>query len=79
MRECCRQGQAEVRLEVKLEVRYTTHLSSLTLPSAALGPRLRGAAFRNVAYADEASEGTVRRQEVVAYKVRETGIGYRAI
>ena len=61
MRECCRQGQAEVRLEVKLEVRYSTRLSSLTLPSAILGPRLRGTAFRNVAYADKASEGRVRR------------------
>ena len=27
--------------------------------------------MRNVAYADEASGGSIRRQEVMAYKVRE--------
>ena len=51
-------------------LRYSTRLSSLALPSAAFEPRLRGA-VRNLAYADEASSSAIRRQEVMAYKVRE--------
>ena len=47
---------------------FSTKLSHLALPSAAFEPRFRGA-VRAVAYADEASAGRVRRQEVMAYKV----------
>lgn len=50
---------------------YTTRLSNLALPSVVFEPRFQGA-IRNLVYVDEGSEAKPRRQEVMAYRVRES-------